>query len=166
VKLNATPDGWLTFGTQRVRCALGKGGVVRRKREGDGATPAGRWPLLAVLYRPDRVARPRTALPAAPISRFDGWCDWPRDPNYNRPVRLPYPARAERMWRTDRLYDIVVVLAYNMSPVRPHRGSAVFFHLAKEGYAPTEGCVAVAESDMRTILERAGPGSLLTVARP
>jgi len=149
-----------------VRCALGPAGVVaaRLKREGDGATPAGVWPMRRVLYRPDRGAAPATTLPTAPIQPDDGWCDAPDDPNYNRPVRLPYPASAETMWREDGLYDIVVILAHNDDPPVPGLGSAIFLHCARPDYGPTQGCVALARNDLETVLAIAGPGSALQVA--
>lgn len=156
--------GVLRFAGITVPCALGRGGVVVAKREGDGATPAGTWPLRRVLYRADRLARPATALPLATIAPEDGWCDAPDHPDYNRPVSHPFPASAERLWREDHVYDLLVPLGYNDAPVRPGAGSAIFFHLAREGYTPTEGCVAVALPDMLAILAAAGPDTVMHVA--
>jgi len=136
---------------------------VARKREGDGATPAGRWNLLQVLYRADRVARPLTVLPVRALRPSDGWCDAPGDRNYNRPVSLPHPASAECMWRDDALYDIVVVLDHNTRPRLRGRGSAVFIHLARENYAPTEGCIALKSHDLRLLLEACRPDAAITV---
>ena len=164
----AWSDGRLQIEPGRVvRCALGPAGVVEAadKREGDGATPAGAWPMRRGLYRPDRAPAPRTALPMSPIAPDDGWCDAPGDAAYNQPVVLPYPASAERMWREDGLYDLVVVLGYNDSPPVPGRGSAIFMHIARPGYAPTEGCVALARADLEAVMALAGPGSVLEVAR-
>ena len=146
--------GTLRVGDLRFPCALGRSGCTARKREGDGATPIGQWRLRAVLYRPDRLRRPRTALPVRAIRRRDGWCDAPADRNYNRPVRLPYPASAERLWREDALYDLLVVLDYNERPRARGRGSAIFMHVAKSGYAPTEGCIALARPHLARLLER------------
>jgi L,D-peptidoglycan transpeptidase YkuD (ErfK/YbiS/YcfS/YnhG family) len=146
-----------------MRCALGRSGIARSKREGDGATPAGLWPLSHVLYRPDRLAPPQTALPVFSLTPDDGWCDDPADPAYNRPVKLPYASRAEAMWRGDGLYDIVVVLGYNLDPVVPGHGSAIFLHLARPDYAPTEGCVAVNRADMFDILRHSGPNSAMLI---
>jgi L,D-peptidoglycan transpeptidase YkuD (ErfK/YbiS/YcfS/YnhG family) len=155
--------GILVAGGAAFPCALGRAGVVAGKREGDGGTPRGLLPLIAVYYRPDRVRRPLTALPAVPIAPDDGWCDDPADPAYNRPVRLPFPASHERMWREDGLYDLVVVLGYNLARPVPGRGSAIFLHLAAPGFAPTAGCVAVTLPAMRRILARSGPGTTLLV---
>jgi L,D-peptidoglycan transpeptidase YkuD (ErfK/YbiS/YcfS/YnhG family) len=137
---------------RRLRCALGRTGVVEGKREGDGASPAGLWPMREVLFRRDRLGRVPTALPAHPLESNDGWCEDPADPRYNRKVRLPYPARCERLWRTDGLYDIVVPLGYNDDPVVPGAGSAIFLHVARPDFAPTAGCVAVALGDLLTLL--------------
>ena len=146
-----------------LTCVLGKGGPVADKREGDGGTPLGDWPLRQLHYRADRGGAPLTALPSRPIGRLDGWCDDPADPAYNRPVRLPYPASHETMWREDGLYDLVVELGYNDDPVLPGMGSAIFLHIARDGYAPTEGCVALAEADLRRLLARCGSETILRV---
>lgn len=159
------PDGG---GARLVGCALGPAGVIEAsaKREGDGATPLGVMPMRRVLFRPDRGPPPRTALPVAAIAPDDGWCDAPQDPAYNQPVKLPYPASAERMWRDDGLYDLVVILGYNDDPVEPDRGSAIFLHLARPDYAPTQGCVALARPDLEAVLAMAGAGWSLEVLKP
>jgi L,D-peptidoglycan transpeptidase YkuD (ErfK/YbiS/YcfS/YnhG family) len=144
-------------------CAICKGGSTREKREGDGATPIGCWPMRRVLFRPDRVAAPVTVLPASPLSPEDGWCDDPGDTRYNQPVRLPYAGRHERLWREDGLYDILVVLGHNDSPPVAGHGSAIFLHVAGPGYAPTEGCVALAIPDLLTVLQGIGAGSRVCI---
>ncbi len=141
------------FRGARFRCALGRRGVLAEKREADGATPAGCWPIRRVLYRADRLPAPATRLPLSAIAADDGWCDDPADARYNRPVRLPYPASAERLWRDDGLYDVVAVLGFNLDPVRPGAGSAIFLHRAGRDYGPTEGCVALALPDLLAVLE-------------
>jgi L,D-peptidoglycan transpeptidase YkuD (ErfK/YbiS/YcfS/YnhG family) len=149
----------------RVKAAFGKGGFspAADKREGDGASPIGVWPLRRLLYRPDKGPPPQTALPVQSLRREDGWCDAPLDPAYNRPVALPYPTSAERMWRDDDLYDLVVVLGHNDDPVIPGAGSAIFLHLARPDYGPTEGCVALARPDLEALLAAAGPGDALEI---
>lgn len=156
---------------RKLACALGKGGLkpAADKREGDGATPIGAWPLRRVLYRPDREPPPKTSLPATAIAPDDGWCDAPGDPCYNRPVKLPYAASAERLWRDDGLYDLVVVLGHNDDPVVPGLGSAIFLHLAQPNHAPTEGCVALSRADMAAFLAaatREDAVEILPPARP
>jgi len=149
-----------------LRCAVGRGSIRETKAEGDGVTPVGRWPLRRVLYRADRLAAPQTAFPIAPIGPDDGWCDDPADPAYNRPVRLPYPASHERLQRDDGLYDVVVVLGHNDDPVVPGAGSAIFLHVARDDYGPTEGCVALALEDLLRVLREAAPGSAVNVLLP
>ena len=126
--------------------------LSRRKREGDGATPIGGWHLSSVLYRADRMPRPRTPLPARPLRPSDGWCDEPRDRNYNRFVRHPYPASAERLWRQDGLYDLIVILAHNFRPRLRGGGSAIFLHVASPGYSPTAGCVALQRNHLMALI--------------
>lgn len=161
-------DGQVRIGAATAPCALGRDGVCAAsdKRERDGKTPAGLWPIRQVLWRADRLSRPATALPARPINPADGWCDAPSDPLYNQPVTLPYPASAEQMWREDGLYDLVAILGYNDDPVIPGAGSAIFLHIARPGFEPTEGCVAVAPDDIRRLLSLASPGSLISISGP
>lgn len=151
--------GYAECGGVRVVCALGRSGISVRKREGDGATPAGRYRLLRVLYRSDRVRRPFTRLTVGHIKPSDGWCDASWDRNYNRPVSLPYPASAERMWRDDPLYNIVVILDHNHCPRVQNLGSAIFLHIARPGYQATEGCIAFRERDLRRLLARMRRGT-------
>ncbi len=146
------PDGLLRHAGQRYRAALGHGGITTDKREGDGATPAGPLPLRRVLFRADRVARPRAAVPVVLLAPNDGWCDDPADPAYNRLVRLPCAASHEALWRDDGLYDIIGVLGWNDDPPRRDRGSAIFLHLARPDYAPTEGCIALSRPDLLALL--------------
>ncbi len=150
--------GTLTFEGETVPCALGRSGIVPKdtKKEGDGATPQGSWPLRHVLYRPDRLDAPEGNLPAKAISPSDGWCDEPTDPHYNKAVDLPFSASAEKMWRDDELYNVCVVLGHNDNPVIPHKGSAIFFHVAKqdgENLKPTEGCIALPQDILLRVLK-------------
>lgn len=145
-------DGRFLFRGRVLRASLGRAGVRAGKREGDFATPAGLLSLRRLLYRADRGPVPRAAVPREPIGPADGWCDDPADAAYNRPVRLPYPARCEALWRADALYDLLAVLGWNDAPVEPGRGSAIFLHVATPDFAPTAGCVALAEGDLRAVL--------------
>ena len=165
MNFTATADGFLDLGGEKVRCALGWSGVkpAADKREGDGASPAGVWPIRRVLYRPDRGPAPTTAFDPQPISRHDGWCDDPKDAAYNRPVHLPYPASAEHMWMENGVYDIVVVLGHNDDPVTPGMGSCIFLHLSKPDYSPTQGCVAIARPDLEALLAKARPGDAVEI---
>ncbi|HWD26843.1 MAG TPA: L,D-transpeptidase family protein [Rhizomicrobium sp.] len=145
------------------RRALGRCGAGIKQCEGDGVTPRGTWPARRVLYRADKLAKPQTALPIAAIAPGDGWCDAPDDPAYNTQVTLPFPAGHERLWRDDDLYDLVVVLGFNDDPVVPGAGSAIFLHVARPDFGPTEGCVAFALSDLLAIVARLSPGDTVTI---
>jgi L,D-peptidoglycan transpeptidase YkuD (ErfK/YbiS/YcfS/YnhG family) len=163
----ASASGWMIFGDQKCRCAIGKGGVkpTEDKVEGDGASPLGQWPIRRVLWRPDRGPQPLCAFPTTPIKEDDGWCDAPDDPSYNMPITHPYPARAEHLWREDGLYDIVVILGHNDDPIIAGKGSAIFMHCASSDYRPTEGCVALSHDDLRLVLSLARPGDAVAFTR-
>jgi L,D-peptidoglycan transpeptidase YkuD (ErfK/YbiS/YcfS/YnhG family) len=156
-------DGRLHWSRGSAAAAVGRAGVRADKHEGDGATPAGTYPLVSILYRPDRMAPPASRLPVKPLAPSDGWVDEPADVNYNRPVTLPYAASAEQMWREDDLYDALVVIGYNMQPVIPGAGSAIFLHIAKPDFAPTAGCVAVKREVLLGLLPLLGPGSQIAI---
>jgi L,D-peptidoglycan transpeptidase YkuD (ErfK/YbiS/YcfS/YnhG family) len=152
---HVTADGLLRFRGQVMRCALGRAGIAVRKSEGDGATPAGLLRLERVLYRADRGARPAASVPVEPLAPNDGWCDDPTHADYNRRITRPFPSRHEALWRDDALYDLIGVLEWNRAPVERGRGSAIFLHLARPDLAPTEGCVALPERELRGLLAAA-----------
>ena len=156
-------SGHLVLGTATFRAALGRGGISNDKQEGDGATPTGLLPLRSVLYRPDRLPAPTCAVPVAALAPHDGWCDDPAHAAYNRPVHLPINAGAEALWRDDAVYDVIGVLGWNDDPVIPGRGSAIFLHIARDDFTPTEGCVALARHDLLQVLA-AGLSAILVTA--
>jgi len=164
-KFVARAAGLLTSPAFSAPCVFGRSGLIAAadKREGDGATPIGVWPLRRVLYRADRVPAPFTALPSSPIEVDDGWCDAPGDPAYNRFVTHPYPASAEQLWREDGLYDIIVVLGHNDDPVIDGAGSAIFWHCMADDGRATEGCIAMPRDVLAAMLEEAEPGDALEV---
>ncbi len=155
--------GWLTAGPFRIACALGPAGVVRIKGEGDQGTPAGRFALLWGYYRPDRWRPLKAGVPLRPMRRDQGWCEDAESPRYNRPVRLPAADCTDRMWRDDHLYDLTFVLDQNYSRRAKGRGSAIFFHLARDGLTPTAGCVAIAAADMRRLAPRLARGCVIEI---
>ena len=157
--------GWLTFGSLKAACALGRAGKTMRKREGDGATPAGVFPLRYAFYRPDRMLRPTTGMALKRLDPSGGWCDAPGHGRYNRFVRHPFPASAERLWRDDHLYDVIAVIGHNDQPRIPGAGSAIFLHVARDGFKPTEGCVALRASDMRKVLAKLKPSTKIRICR-
>lgn len=160
--------GTLSLGGETLPCALGRSGIISndQKKEGDGATPAGAWPLRYILYRTDRLSEPDTEFSCKPISKSDGWCDAADDPLYNRPVKLPYAASAENLWREDELYNVCVVLGHNDDPVQPYKGSAIFFHVAKQedgALCATEGCVALPQDQIVRVLKKCDPSTKMII---
>jgi L,D-peptidoglycan transpeptidase YkuD (ErfK/YbiS/YcfS/YnhG family) len=150
------PDG-------NARAAVGKGGIRIEKKEGDGATPAGSFPLLSAMYRTDRVKPPVTDLPLTPLVKAHAWVDDPLDTNYNKLVELPYPAHVEKLWRTDAIYDLLVVIGYNINPTVSGAGSAIFLHIARPSFSPTVGCIAIGRHYLSALIGLLGPGSVITI---
>lgn len=153
----------LHAGGKTYRCAVGKGGFSEHKKEGDGATPVGVFPLRCCWYRADKVALPKTDLPLFIIEQHDGWSDDPTDAHYNQHVLLPHTFSHEVLWRDDAVYDLIVPLGYNDAPIVAGRGSAIFMHVAKPDYAPTEGCVALAREDLLEVLEKLSASSHIDI---
>jgi L,D-peptidoglycan transpeptidase YkuD (ErfK/YbiS/YcfS/YnhG family) len=161
--ITVTRDRILFCGDMSLPCAIGRGGIRMNKREGDGATPAGRYPLRRVLFRQDRIPALVTRLPAAGISRRDGWCTESRNNAYNRQITLPHPGQHEELWREDELYDVIVVIGYNDSPALPDRGSAIFLHVARPRMTPTDGCVAVPLDAVLEIVRRCDVNTVIEI---
>ncbi len=163
-----TPARKLTFRGRVMPCAIGKNGIIdgKAKREGDGKSPAGSWPVREVFYRKDRITLPKLSVTHREITKQDGWCDDPLSDDYNRHVKLPFDFSHEEMWREDPLYDIVIVLGHNDQPVVKDLGSAIFFHLAHDDYRGTEGCIAVSCSDMLRILQDLNENTCLKIIGP
>jgi L,D-peptidoglycan transpeptidase YkuD (ErfK/YbiS/YcfS/YnhG family) len=155
--------GRLVAGNLVLPCALGRAGTTHRKREGDGASPVGCFPLLQAFYRADHGRRLRTGLKLQPLHRTDGWCDDVADRRYNTRIALPCSSSHEEMWRADHLYDVVVDIGWNRGPIVRGRGSAIFLHLARPGFEPTAGCVAVEKRMIRRLMERIGPRTRLEI---
>jgi L,D-peptidoglycan transpeptidase YkuD (ErfK/YbiS/YcfS/YnhG family) len=156
-------QGWLRAGWWCVPVALGRGGVRANKREGDGGTPRGRFRPLRLWWRADRWPRPPTQLPTRPISPADAWCEDPSDRRYNHPFRRSANEPGDRLWRDDRLYDIIIEIDHNTRPRIAGRGSAVFVHVARPGFAPTAGCIALKPRDLRLLASRLGPKSRIVI---
>jgi len=157
------PDGRLVLRGLVFRASLGRAGIRRDKQEGDGATPAGLLPLRRVLYRADRLRTPECAQPIEPIAPSDAWCDDVNERDYNRMIRLPHEGHYEELWRQDGLYDLIGVLGWNDAPVQRGRGSAIFLHVARPDYAPTDGCIALAQADLWQVLA-AGVSEVLVLS--
>jgi L,D-peptidoglycan transpeptidase YkuD (ErfK/YbiS/YcfS/YnhG family) len=170
-KISVFSSGKLIWKNKEYKCALGRSGVSDNKIEDDQKTPLGCFFLRKVLFRPDKIKQPETALAIEPLNPDDGWCHNPKDKNYNQFVKLPYPAcagrpaGAEKLWREDNLYDIIVVLGYNDNPVIPEKGSAIFMHIAGENYPPTDGCLALSLSDLLEILKTVNKKTLICIKK-
>jgi L,D-peptidoglycan transpeptidase YkuD (ErfK/YbiS/YcfS/YnhG family) len=158
--------GTLTIGAIWVPCALGRSGRKYLKREGDGASPVGIWRLEQGFFRADKILRPRSMLPFTHLKKGWGWCETVGDRNYNRRVSIPYATSHEELSRKDDLYDIVIETDHNKRPRVQGRGSAIFFHLVRDGYGPTAGCVALSFKDMRKILARCKGKAKLVIWPP
>lgn len=157
------PSGTLSFVGRHYRCAVGKGGCTNDKTEGDGATPRGRFLLREVYFRDDRMARLVTQLPVFSLRPDDGWCDDPSRPEYNTKVVLPFAGTHEQLWKDDSIYDIIVVIGYNDAPIIPGKGSAIFMHIVRPDYTPTEGCIALAQQDLLDVLRDCAPGVAIRI---
>lgn len=155
--------GWLSAGSFAIPVALGRGGIKANKREGDGATPRGRFKLKRLWWRADRHPRPATQLPVRRIGPNDGWCEDPADRHYNQPVKLAPRSAADRLKRDDDLYDYIVEIDHNTRPRVKGRGSAVFIHAARAGFAPTAGCIALRLVELRRLLSRIGTRTRIVV---
>ena len=158
-------QGLLRYQGRCYPCALGRSGTTMLKHEGDGATPIGRFPILYGFARFDRLKTYASQLKLNRINKTMGWCDQSNDRNYNKRVKLPYPKSSETMLRDDHLYDICLVLDYNISARTRNRGSAIFFHQARPNYTPTEGCVALSPHNMRMLLPRFTKHTKMTIIR-
>ena len=155
--------GWLFAGGLVLPVALGRSGIRALKREGDGTTPSGRFRPVRLWWRADRAPRPRTRLPVRPIDPHDAWCEDPADRRYNRPFRRSASEPGDRLLRTDGLYDMLIEIDHNTRPRVAFRGSAVFIHVARDGLAPTAGCVALRRRDLERLLRRLSPKTRIIV---
>ena len=155
--------GRLSWPTGSTRAAIGKGGARVLKREGDLATPIGDFALLRGFFRADRVKLPATAMPMSALTPSDAWVDDVKDAEYNRFVRLPYRAHVEQLWRQDDIYDVLLVVGYNLFPTVAGAGSAIFLHIARKTFSPTVGCVAIEREALLRLLPLLGPESRLRI---
>ena len=153
----------LKVGSTYLKCSIGRSGRKALKREGDGASPIGRFRLKDLYFRADRQSRPKCHIPAKAIRPNFGWCDDPSHGQYNRFIKKPFSARHEDLWRSDHVYDLVFTLNHNSRPRIKGAGSAIFMHLAHADYQPTAGCLALSLRDLRRLLPRLGGNVWLTI---
>lgn len=143
----------LIINNYKVKCAIGKRGIGIKKKEGDYITPKGKFKIKYILYRKDRILNFKTKVKTVIIKKNMGWCNDPKSKKYNKFIRFPFKFSAEKIYRTDNIYDIILVLNFNTNPVLKKKGSAIFIHIAKKNYKNTEGCVAVSKRDLRKIIK-------------
>jgi len=155
--------GVLVAGALAFPVALGRGGILANKREGDGGTPRGRFRLRRLWWRADRMSRPATRLAARPIGARDAWCEDPADRRYNRPIKIATGGAGDRLRRADHLYDLIVEIDHNTRPRIARRGSAVFIHVARPGLAPSAGCVTMPKSCLYRLLRQVGPTTRIVI---
>ena len=145
---------FLYFQNYKLRCSIGKNGISYKKKEGDNKTPRGNFKFKYILYRKDRIPNLKTKLKKIVICKNMAWCDDPNSKYYNQMVRLPFKGSAEKLWLKDHIYDIIIIIDYNLNPVIKLKGSAIFLHLAKKKYQSTKGCVAINKNDMMLLIEK------------
>jgi L,D-peptidoglycan transpeptidase YkuD (ErfK/YbiS/YcfS/YnhG family) len=140
--------GYLKYKNFKFRCALGKGGIKKKVKEGDNITPKGIFKIIKIYYRPDKINKIISSIKKIKIKKNMGWCDDPSSSYYNKQVKLPNKYNHERLYRKDNLYDLILVLNYNINPIIKNKGSAIFLHIAKKKYQPTKGCIALKKQDL------------------
>ena len=153
----------LFFNNYKVKCSIGKRGIGVKKREGDQITPKGKFKIKYILYRKDRVSDLNTKLAKLIINKNMGWCDDPRSKFYNKLVKLPFKYNFERLYRNDNTYDIILVLNFNLNPIRKNKGSAIFIHVAKKNYKRTEGCVGVSKKNLKKIVAKINKKTVVNI---
>ena len=154
---------FIYFQNYKLRCSVGKNGISYKKKEVDNKTPRGKFKLKYILYRKDRIPNLKTQLKKIVICKKMGWCDDPSSKYYNQMIKLPFKGSAEKLWLKDNIYDIIIIIDYNLNPVIKFKGSAVFLHLAKNTYQSTKGCVAINKNDMKLLLEKINKKSKLQI---
>ena len=147
----------------RIKCAIGKRGIGNKKREGDKITPKGKFKIKTILYRKDRVSNFKSKISKLSIKRDMGWCDDPRSKKYNKLIKLPFKGSAEKLYKEDNTYDIILVLNYNFNPVRKGKGSAIFIHVAKKNYKNTLGCIAVSKRNLKKIIKKINKSTIVNI---
>jgi L,D-peptidoglycan transpeptidase YkuD (ErfK/YbiS/YcfS/YnhG family) len=138
----------------RFRCSIGKAGIKKKIKEGDNITPKGKFKILKIYYRSDRIKKFSTNIEIIKIKKNMGWCDDPKSSLYNKEIKLPFNFSHEKLYRKDHLYDLILVLNYNINPIKKNKGSAIFFHIANKSYKKTKGCVALKKFDLINLISK------------
>ena len=145
---------YLIYNNYKVKCALGKRGIGKKNIEGDFITPKGVYKIKYLLYRKDRVKKIKSKLKKIIIKKDMGWCDDSKSILYNKLIKLPFNYKYEKLYRSNNMYDIILVRNYNMNPVKKNKGSAIFIHVAKKEYKKTDGCIAIKKRDLLQIIDK------------
>ena len=154
---------YLFYKDYKAKCSIGKRGIGYKKKEGDLITPKGRYRIKYILYRKDKVKRILTKIKKIIIKKNMAWCDDPNSKRYNKLIKLPSSFSYEKLYRNDNVYDIILVLNYNMKPIIKHKGSAIFIHVSKSNYKKTEGCVALKKTHLLKILKQLKKNTLVKI---
>ena len=147
-------SGYLQYKNLKFRCALGKAGIKRKRKEGDNITPKGTFKITKIYYRPDKIKNIKTLVRKIKIKKNMGWCDDPKSKNYNKQIKLPSKFSHEKLYRKDSVYDLFLVLDYNTNPVINNKGSAIFLHITKGSYKKTKGCIALKRGDLIQLVSK------------
>jgi L,D-peptidoglycan transpeptidase YkuD (ErfK/YbiS/YcfS/YnhG family) len=145
---------FLYFDKYRIKCAIGKRGITHKKLEGDNKTPSGVFKFNSIFYRKDRIKKIKTSLKKNVIKKNTGWCDDSKSKFYNKLIKFPSKFNAEKFWLKENIYDVVLIINYNMNPVVKQKGSAIFLHIAKKNYLGTKGCIAISKKDMTLLINK------------
>ena len=151
------------FKHYKVKCAFGKRGIGTKKKEGDQITPRGKFKICYILCRKDRVFNLKSGVSIINIEKNMGWCDDPKSIKYNKLIKFPFKYSAEKLYRSDNIYDIIIVLDFNFKPVRKNKGSAIFIHIAKKKYNKTEGCIATSKINLKKIVKIINKGTIVAI---
>ena len=154
----------LLFNNYNVKCAIGKRGIGIKKKEGDNITPKGKYKIKYILYRKDRVLKFVSNINKIVITKNMGWCNDPKSRYYNKLVCFPFKHHAEKLYRQDNIYDVILVLNFNMNPIKKHKGSAIFIHIAKKNYKATEGCIAINKINMKKIIKQINKKTIVFIS--
>ena len=144
---------YLTYQNNKVKCAIGKRGIGKKQKEGDQITPRGTFRIKNILYRKDKINYLRSVIKKTPIKKNMGWCDDPKSKNYNKLIKYPFNYKSEKLYRSNNIYDIILVLDFNMHPVKKNKGSAIFIHISNNKYSSTKGCIAIKKKELLRLIE-------------
>lgn len=154
---------FLYFNSYKLRCAIGKRGITTLKKEGDNKTPKGTFSFKSIFYRKDRIHKLKTSLKKYVIKKDMGWCDDPSSQYYNKLIKYPFTGSTEKLWLTKKIYDVIILINYNLKPIIKNKGSAIFLHISNKNYTPTKGCVSVSKKDILFLIKKINKNTKLVI---